>query len=291
MGTRRVSICVVGNCCHDRITQKDGSRHESLGGSPSFISAVLTALDVDHEIVSTVGADFLYQNELKFAPRVSATHPTTTFIAEFTESGQDQRVVARCEPIRIEDLPDAEIDVALVAGTAGEVSPALVAELRRRSRYVIADAQSLLRQFDEDGRVSLARLSETIFDECVPLFDAIKFSREEARYADLETLRHETLVLITDGERGMTCLEGDREFSMPAYSVNEVDPTGAGDSFVAGLAVGTLGELALSERLELANACGALAVGEVGVPHYSPEQYRAKLRALRHAGVAALTLR
>ena len=53
-------------------------------------------------------------------------------------------------------------------------------------------------------------------------------------------------------------------FQVPAFKVDPVDDTGAGDSFDAGLILGRIGPLSLRESGLLANALGALATAVTG---------------------------
>jgi sugar/nucleoside kinase (ribokinase family) len=72
------------------------------------------------------------------------------------------------------------------------------------------------------------------------------------------------LVLLKKGAQGSVLYVGEQRIATPAFAVEEVDPTGAGDcfggTFVACLALGT----PLERALRLANAAGALAVQRKG---------------------------
>ena len=71
-------------------------------------------------------------------------------------------------------------------------------------------------------------------------------------------------VILTLGERGALVVNDKGVESLPAVSVNAVDPTGAGDAFVGSLAV-FLGEgLAFADAIRRANAVAALSVTRVG---------------------------
>jgi ribokinase len=79
-------------------------------------------------------------------------------------------------------------------------------------------------------------------------------------------------VVLTLGSHGALALDGKTEqFSMvPAYPVEVVDTTAAGDAFVAGLAVG-LGEgKSLQEAVQFANVVGAFAVTKLGAQPSMP---------------------
>ena len=73
-------------------------------------------------------------------------------------------------------------------------------------------------------------------------------------------------------------LTADTRVDVPAYPVVEVDPTGAGDCFLAGFALGMLRGLPLERCAALANWFGAQAVGQVGVPKLDVSQLPTELR-------------
>lgn len=276
-----IPVCVIGHCCHDTVKKKDGTLHQSLGGSPSFISAILTALQVPHHVVSVVGEDFKYSESITFRPRISNSHLTTAFEADFTGEDQIQRVTARCEEIRIEDLPDAEIGVGMVAGVVGEIPPTLISELRRRSKILIADVQGLIRNIDGQGWVSNTPIENSPYREVISYFDYLKLSFDEAHYVNLDQLRQITTPLVTFGSKGSTWYGSDHELHIPGDQVHEIDPTGAGDSFVAGFVTGLLRNLNPKELLTLANHCGAIAVQHVGVPRLTSPEFEALLSTLQ----------
>jgi sugar/nucleoside kinase (ribokinase family) len=72
-------------------------------------------------------------------------------------------------------------------------------------------------------------------------------------------------VALKMGEEG--CLvktaQGER-FRLPAYQVEAIDATGAGDAFVAGFIAGVYLDWSIEETCHLANAVGALCVTGVG---------------------------
>ena len=81
------------------------------------------------------------------------------------------------------------------------------------------------------------------------------------------------LALITHGPEGLTAYTKDFVLKQPAYKVNVVDPTGAGDAFMAGFEYRmikqsyepwNLGKDELIDMLAFAQACGAACVQYVG---------------------------
>jgi tagatose kinase len=71
-------------------------------------------------------------------------------------------------------------------------------------------------------------------------------------------------VALKRGSRGCTVFHGDGATEVPAYPVEAVDPTGAGDCFDAGFVVGLLEGLSPADAGRLANACGALGATRQG---------------------------
>jgi sugar/nucleoside kinase (ribokinase family) len=72
------------------------------------------------------------------------------------------------------------------------------------------------------------------------------------------------IVALKRGARGCTIVTKDQELDAPAFRVQAVDPTGAGDCFDAGFVVGLLEGLPLEHVGRLANACGALGATRKG---------------------------
>jgi sugar/nucleoside kinase (ribokinase family) len=72
-----------------------------------------------------------------------------------------------------------------------------------------------------------------------------------------------SLVMKRGGE-GARYMDGSRNIEVRPYSVDETDPTGAGDAFDAGFICGFLEGLGPEESLRLASACGALNASQFG---------------------------
>lgn len=70
--------------------------------------------------------------------------------------------------------------------------------------------------------------------------------------------------IITEGASGSSAIVHNKRVSEPAFRVKVVDPTGAGDSFLAGYIFADLEGLPINERLRFGNACAALIIQKVG---------------------------
>ncbi len=73
-----------------------------------------------------------------------------------------------------------------------------------------------------------------------------------------------TLVMAKLGREGCMSLDGGSAVHVPAFAVEAVDTTGAGDSFNAGFLHAWLGRRPLKEAMRFAAACGALSTRAMG---------------------------
>jgi tagatose kinase len=77
-------------------------------------------------------------------------------------------------------------------------------------------------------------------------------------------------VVLKMGAAGCRIYQGSLEITIPGFKVQEVDPTGAGDSFCAGFTVAVLEKMSLEKAGRFANAVGALAVTKLGPMEGAP---------------------
>ncbi|HEX4386975.1 MAG TPA: PfkB family carbohydrate kinase [Myxococcales bacterium] len=251
-------ILIAGHYCHDVLIAPDGSSTQALGGSASYGSAILDAFGEPYEVAAKVGADFRYFEQVSRKPLVVAGK-TTSFVDDYRSGERVERVSAVCEPLTV--LPPGPFKAGLAFGVAGEVPLTILAQLRERCDLVLADAQSLLR-FVDSGDIRLRPLDP----EAVQHLDYLKASRKEAALLDVPALRRRLKLILTDGPRGCTLLTVTSELHLPALPAVERDPTGAGDCFLAGFALGLARGYSEDRALRLASWCGARAVEHPGVP-------------------------
>ncbi len=75
-----------------------------------------------------------------------------------------------------------------------------------------------------------------------------------------------SLLVVTLGERGSVAVDASgHTWYQPAWRVDQVDATGAGDAFGCGLLWGIAQGMPFDQTLSYANACGALVAAEQGV--------------------------
>ncbi|RWW54850.1 hypothetical protein BHE74_00038548 [Ensete ventricosum] len=274
----RLGGLVVGNYCHDVLFRGDVPVGETLGGAASFVSNVLDALAPSTSLyVAKVGADFAYA--APHPPRiVSPSSPTTLFHAHFPpvpaaggyHGDRVLRRVRACDPIFPADLPeDIRFDYGLAVGVAGEILPETLARMIDLCRIVLVDAQGMIRSFDPvDGTVRLVPLRSTEFFHLVPRIGFLKASAEEAPFVDIEEARKWCCVIVTHGKDGCRVYWKDGELHVSPFQADQIDPTGAGDSFMGGFVSGLVWGLPVPDAVLLGNFFGSLTVTQIGVPKF-----------------------
>ncbi|WP_211239704.1 PfkB family carbohydrate kinase [Jiangella gansuensis] len=130
--------------------------------------------------------------------------------------------------------------------------------------------------WDPEDRWDLGRLRENLAG-CHAFspnaVEAMSYTRTDTPEAAAEALAELVpLAVVTNGADGVVAF--DRETGRPVHAdavpVQALDPTGAGDVFVAGLMVGTLAGWPLVHSLRLANLGAALSVRHFGGALASP---------------------
>ncbi len=271
-------LLVVGNYAHDEIITQRGETFSALGGATAYMCSVLEALDADYEVVAKVGKDFQYAAEVIRAPIVDDACPTTRFLDDFTSGRREGTVRSLCAPIRAEDLT-CTARIAIANGCAGEVLPQTVARLRAISEVVVCDLQSLIRVLGPGGKIELIPLSKT--GHPISSIDFLKGSEEESEYVDLRGPGKRPILIITRGAQGCEIVEGSNRTVVPGFPAEEIDASGAGDSFIAGFAYGLSKGFSVLTSARLANHCGSLAVQKTGIPRLTREDFTAVLNSLR----------
>ncbi len=108
---------------------------------------------------------------------------------------------------------------------------------------------------------------------CANEVEAVSYTRTpDPVSAARELARHVPAAVVTCGQDGVIAAEGaaGAVLRVPAFPVTAIDPTGAGDVFVAALMVGLSQEWPLEDSLKLATAAAALSVGRLGGTSAAP---------------------
>lgn len=210
-----------------------------------------------------------------------------TGITASLSTSQDRALVTF--PGAIGELREADItDAMLAAADHLHVSSYyLQRALRPRCRELFARARaaglstSLDPGFDPENLwgLDIAEVLREV-DVFLPNEDellAITGSRDVA--SALRMLgKDRTLTVVKRGRHGCAVMHEGRMLEVPAFAVDAVDSTGAGDSFDAGFLHAWLGQQPLQECLRWGSACGSLSTRAVGGTSGQPDV--AELQAL-----------
>ncbi|MFJ8250743.1 carbohydrate kinase family protein [Streptomyces sp. NPDC094466] len=153
---------------------------------------------------------------------------------------------------------------AAVASLAPGRSEPWVATAARNGALIFADVG-----WDETGRWDLDALPDLAHCEAfLPnAEEAMRYTRTDCPRAAAHTLAERVpLAVVTLGAEGAYAVDGrtGAAAAVPAIEVEALDPTGAGDVFVAGFVTGTLADWPLADRLAFAGLTAALSVQEFG---------------------------
>ncbi|QES52592.1 hypothetical protein DEJ50_22755 [Streptomyces venezuelae] len=158
-------------------------------------------------------------------------------------------------------LPRARAAVASLTPGRRE---AWVAEAARSGARVFADVG-----WDESGCWDLDALAD--LEHCEAFLpnagEAMRYTRTECPRAAARALADRVPVaVVTLGAEGSYAVDGrtGETAEVPGIAVDALDPTGAGDVYVAGFVTGTLAGWPLADRLAFAGLTAALSVQEFG---------------------------
>jgi sugar/nucleoside kinase (ribokinase family) len=87
---------------------------------------------------------------------------------------------------------------------------------------------------------------------------------------------HDGILCVTLGVRGAMALDGDRLIHVPAFAVEAVDTTGAGDVFRGAFIYGYLEGWPLDETMRFANAAAAVSCTRLGAMASVPSREEAE---------------
>ncbi|WP_073310064.1 carbohydrate kinase family protein [Halobaculum gomorrense] len=263
----------------DRLPAPDGEvkiqrRHQAGGGSAANVAAVLAGLECDASLFGSVGDDgsgALAGRELSRAgvrTRLVEADGETAVKYLIVDADGEVMVLSNRganEAFTAEDLPPD----ALTADTdhlhLTNQPPVVAAALAERAREV-------------DATVSVApgrQFAERDFTDALSRADLVFTNRREAAALLAEdddgatsygALRGDTTLVVTHGGDGSEVHDRatGRTHTHDGFDADVVDTTGAGDAFAAGFLAARLGGAGLERALAVANACGAIAAGEVG---------------------------
>lgn len=229
-----------------RVGDDDFGREHLAGMREACIDLSLVTIDPDAASgVANIVVDAQGRNRIAIVP--GANHRITL---EDVEKARDCIAAADILMVQLElqlAVTEKAMDIANQVGTPVILNPAPAQKL---STTTLAKATLLTPNEVEAGQLAGMRVESVA-------------EAEEAARALLAT--GVGAVVITLGEQGALCLDGDGQAAaLPAYDVQAVDTVAAGDAFNGALAVRLAEGATLSEAARYANAVAAISVTRHG---------------------------
>lgn len=300
---KKYDIVALGESLIDFIPAKSKNSDKLLlegnaGGAPANVLAAAAKLGRKTALISRVGndgfgsfiKDCIAENGVDISAMVTGPEPTTLSIVSLDKAGERTFRFYRNQTADIM-LTEYDVNMDVVENSKifhfGTVSmtddPARKATIAAAEK---AKKAGLKISFDPNYRPALWHSEKDAFSAMetgVKLADFVKLSGEEATLLTGETNPEKAALLIasryapqftavTLGPNGSVGITPKARVSAPAYQVQCVDTTGAGDAFWGAalhslLALGLdteLSEKSLASLLKYSNAAGSLATTQYG---------------------------
>ncbi|MFI0873632.1 sugar kinase [Streptomyces sp. CS149] len=242
-----------GEYCWDALEQGEGIDLSMSHTVPGWHSPVTVSMAYEGER-TMVSHGHEAPAPAPVAGTGSRTGATGTTGTTGTSTGATAPVFPQCPPRAR----------AAVASLAPGRSEPWVATAARGGALVFGDVG-----WDETGRWDLDALPDLAHCEAfLPnAEEAMRYTRTDCPRAAAHALAERVpLAVVTLGAEGAYAVDGrtGTAAAVPAIEVEALDPTGAGDVFVAGFVTGTLADWPLADRLAFAGLTAALSVQEFG---------------------------
>ncbi len=222
-----IDYLVVGHVCHD-ITPSG----KVAGGTAVYSALAAQALGCRTAVLTSAGSDYDFEKVLPgIAIHNVPADRTTTFENYYTPSGRQQVLHAVAKTLEANHVPQLwqRASIVHLGPVAREIAPDLV---RLFSNSLIGlTPQGWYRGWDGDGRISARDWPEAA--EVIPFAAAVILSMEDVPgKKTFNTIRQlSPLVVLTQRSDGCIVYCRDEARRIPAPSVTEVNPTGAGDIY------------------------------------------------------------
>ena len=257
------------------------------GGVAGNIAYSLALLGERPLVVATAGGDFEEYREWMESKGIDASG-IVTFEDDFTASAfintdkaHNQIVafypgaMAQSRELSIEDLGLGADDLVVISPSDPEAMTSYAEECRSLGVPFLFDPGKQTPQMD--GEQILAGLEGA----SVLVGNDYEFARmaQETGKSEEELISSTPLTVVTRGGEGSTIYDnenGDEELEIPAAPIaGVVDPTGAGDAYIAGLVFGLARDFPLEVVGRVASLTAAYAVEHRGSQehHYTPAEF------------------
>jgi len=295
-------ITAIGNPVFDLIkTQKVDTQERILSGCSTNAVLALNKLGEDTRLIGAIGPDFRQRFEADMAQRgiesvIIDSETSGGFSLHYYDDFGNRTLDLLGKAADIVDIkPEWYTDsqAVLIGPILGEVSFAEIANIRQNfDGLFFCDPQGLLRGVDADGRIT--HTAPDGIRECLAHFDIVKPNELEGQVLtglDCRKNPHEAakiihswgpkIVFLTLAELGAVIYDGAdlidippdeikepaevrRPADIPAYDVNLLDSTGAGDTSMAGFTFEYLRTKDIVKSACFAGATSSIMIENIG---------------------------
>lgn len=242
-----VDICCVGHITSDKVVTTNSTMYMP-GGTAYYFSYPLKKLDVSYVLVTALAeAEMRYVEDLRergIEVKVQQSEHTVCFENVYDENTdyRTQHVSQQADAFSEETLLPVRAKIFHLGPLlAGDISVSLIRALSEKGRISL-DVQGYLRTV-RDGRVYTADWPEKV--EALGYVDILKADETELRaLTGCEDVRMGAKLVagwgvkelvITNGSQGSTIYSAGTFYPIPAFRPKTlVDPTGCGDTYMAG---------------------------------------------------------
>jgi sugar/nucleoside kinase (ribokinase family) len=245
-------------------------RHFVCGGQTATVTAACAALGLASRYVGAFGSDHngrfirqtLHSRGVEVAATIESDAPNRSAVILVDPAGRRTVLWHRSERLK---LTPSDIDPHVLEARLLHVDdddPDLALGAARMARDAGTPVTSDLEHVSETVEQLFATVTYPIVEQNFPNRLIGEVDPERA----LRKLRrlNAGLLCMTLAELGSVALEGDRFYVSPAFNVQVVDNTGAGDVFRAGFIYGLLQKWSVCETLRFANAAAAISCTRLG---------------------------
>ncbi len=275
-----VDVLCVGHASYDLVFAVDhhpeadektfAQQFISCGGGPAANAAVtVSQLGFKSAFAGYLGKDYFGQRNLEEFEKAAvntdliARGDSPTPVSTIWVKPDGKRTVVNyresVQPIAASklDFSRCHPKVVLFDGHEPEVSLALIKTLRGRNIPTVLDAGSV-----HKGTLKLLEFVD--YTVASQKFSHESTGKDDPKQAAVKLNQYCASVVITLGERGLVWKNNKDSGSLPAFSVDAVDTTGAGDAFHGAFATGLASGKRWRELLIFAAAVGALCCTKFG---------------------------
>ncbi|MDJ1018422.1 MAG: 5-dehydro-2-deoxygluconokinase [Paracoccaceae bacterium] len=294
---------------------RDAVRFESgLGGSSANIAAGICKFGGESALITSVSDDAVgwfclkqledYGVETQYVKRITGEYRTS--LAVYESRVEDHQTVLyrnnaadfQVTPEDVDRVDFTEFGAFITAGTVFAADPSRGSAFHA---YEAAKAKGLPVIFDVDYRPyswPSADVAAEVLSRAGSESDMIVGNDEEFGFMagdmakglqkaqDLASSSAE-VVVYKMGEKGAVTFSDGHEIHTGIYPVTALKPTGAGDSFMAGLLSGLAAGLDLRDAILRGSACAAIVVARPGCAPAMPDQPQLDAFLAEHPGPRA----